>query len=201
MEEQPSSDKGGKVALIIGGTGMAACELLPQLLEQPAEEWSDVILFTSSSVTTATFRTKRPFSVLQGASLEDRQSLIHGLQQINKPVTHVFWFLEANKPPEIPYIISLRALVNAVASVQPILRNIIQLMPKHLTRQLYRMQAYLAGSGSSKRNEIWLENLLSALKELQHPLESFCLGTGGKHYVRVDSYSFEEGCVITLTLV
>ena len=183
MDAQTQGAKMSNVALVVGGTGMAACEILPQL--GSSDDWSDVILLTSTTIFPNTFKTNQKFSVLRGASLDDKASLVEGLRRINRKVTHVFWFLEANKPSQIRHIIPLRRLVKICTSdaVQPVVQSLIELAPRSLTKYLYRTQARMAGSGPSKRNEAWLENMLFALDELQCPLQNFCLGTGGKHYV------------------
>ena len=166
---------------------MAGCEVLPQL--SASGEWSDVIMLTSTSISQDMFRTKKEFTVLKGVSLGDKESIVAGLRGVNKKVTHVFWFLQANERLTTPHIVPLRGMLNLVMSVYFIsfMHFLLSIIPQGLMRRIYGVQAHMAGSGQHKNNELWVGNLLAALKELEHPVEHFCLGTGGKHYVSTAS--------------
>mmetsp|Transcript_14183 Transcript_14183/g.17212 ORF Transcript_14183/g.17212 Transcript_14183/m.17212 type:complete len:471 (-) Transcript_14183:36-1448(-) len=168
------------VALIIGGTGLAGGEIASTILNAE-EKWSRVILLSRSTVPKNVFgdNLSVDFTPIEGVSLSDQSSILKALEKVSYGITHVFWFVDASHvhstffPTVARFFIHYAALVSG--SVHPILPNFIR-------NEIITFAGVAAGSGSSKTNILWLQNLFEALRAVNAPLERFVLGTGAKHY-------------------
>jgi hypothetical protein len=173
----------GKVALVVGGTGMAANGILPHLLNKKSDEYETVIcLALQVDETTFASRTSKKYIPLS-CNLNEKASIVAGLEKIGSPkITHIYWYAEANRPPKLASAVMWRRLLAAADIFAPVLHSLLKVSPQAAHDQLYGNVAYLAGSGQNERNQIWMGNVLDACQEIQAPLQVFMLGTGGKHY-------------------
>jgi hypothetical protein len=162
---------------------MAGNAVVPHLLNDCGAEY-DAVLCLSRNVDASTFasRTTRPY-VPVASNLNDRDELVESLRATGSPeVTDVYWFAEANRPLELGDARVLRGLLALTDSLSPAIHGMLKVSPKIVLDQVYGLQARLAGSGVNARNQLWMGNVLDALKEIGAPLQVFVLGTGGKHY-------------------
>ncbi|MGB9302527.1 MAG: hypothetical protein ACLPXZ_21550 [Mycobacterium sp.] len=172
-----------KVALVVGGTGMAANAIVPHLLNERGAE-HDAVICLALSVDEKTFasRTPRKYVPLR-CNLDDKGALVKGLVDIGSPaVTDVYWFTEANRPPKLGNVLTTRRLLAVTDRLAPVIHGLVKVSPQFVGHRLYGTMARLAGSGVNERNQLWIKNVLDALKEIDAPLRVFVLGTGGKHY-------------------
>ena len=168
---------------MVGGTGMAANGILPHLLNAKGDEYDQVICL-ALQVDEKTFasRTSRTYIPLS-CNLNEKAAVVAGLQKIGSPkITHVYWYAEANRPPKLASAVMWRRLLAVSDAMAPALHGLLKVSPQSVHDQLYGTVAYLAGSGRNERNQIWMGNVLDALKETGASLQVFMLGTGGKHY-------------------
>jgi hypothetical protein len=173
----------GKIALVVGGTGMAGNAIIPHLLNERGAEYDNAICL-ARAVDESTFasRTSRKYIPLE-SNLDDKEALVESLISVGSPaITHVYWFVEANRPPELGSALMMRRLLAFTDLLAPALRGFLKITPQLVHDQMYGLQARLAGSGVNERNQLWMGNVLDALKEIRAPLQVFVLGTGGKHY-------------------
>lgn len=173
----------GRIALVVGGTGMAGNAVVPHLLNDRAAEY-DTALCLARNVDETTFasRTSHPY-VPVASNLDDKDELVESLRAVGSPdITDVYWFAEANRPLDLGDARILRGLLALTDSISPAVHGLLRFSPKILLDQVYGMQARLAGSGVNARNQLWMGNVLDALKEIGAPLQTFVLGTGGKYY-------------------
>lgn len=173
----------GKIALVVGGTGMAGNAMVPHLLNQAGGHYDSVICL-ARNVDEGTFasRTAKTYIPLS-CDLQNKDAVVAGLVELGSPaITHVYWFADANRPPGLGHAVLMRGLLAATDKLAPIVHGIVRVSPQFVRDQLYGTQARLAGSGRNMRNQLWLGNVLDALREIRAPLETFVLGTGGKHY-------------------
>jgi hypothetical protein len=174
---------GKRIALVVGGTGMAANAILPHLLNEKGDEYETVICL-ALQVDEKTFatRTSKKYVPLT-CNLNDKAAVVAGLQKIGSPkITHIFWYAEANRPPKLASAVMWRRLLAIADAFAPVMHGILRVSPQAVHDQLYGTVAYLAGSGRNERNQLWMGNVLDACKEIGAKVESFMLGTGGKHY-------------------
>lgn len=173
----------GKIALVVGGTGMAGNGVIPYLLNQAGEEYDAAIcLARTVDETTFASRTEREY-IPMPCNLDDKDAVVEALVERGcPPITHVYWFADANRPPALGNTVLMRALLAATDKMAPVVHGIVKISPQFVRDQLYGTQARLAGSGRNARNQAWMSNVLDALAETGAPLESVVLGTGGKHY-------------------
>jgi nucleoside-diphosphate-sugar epimerase len=173
----------GKVALVVGGTGMAGNGIVPHLLNQRGAE-HDTVICLSLSVDEETFasRTTRKCVPLR-CNLDDKEAVVKGLADIGSPaVTDIYWFTEANRPPKLGNVLTTRRLLAATDRLAPLIHRLVKASPQLVGNQLYGTMSRLAGSGVNERNQLWIKNVLDALQEIDAPVRVFVLGTGGKHY-------------------
>lgn len=173
----------GKVALVVGGTGMAGNSVLPYLLNERREEYDSAICL-ALSVDKKTFasRTSRDYIPLV-CNLDDKEAVVRALREIGSPpISHVYWFAEANRPPKLGSAVLVRRLLAVAESLAPVTHGLLKISPEPVGEKLYGTLAQLAGSGTNEKNQLWMANVLDALKETGAPLQAFVLGTGGKHY-------------------
>jgi len=165
---------------------MAACELPVHLINDfKGAQAFDKVAVLARRVSQATFanKTSRPVIPLRGADLNDRQSIVDRLKANNlEGVTHVFWFVDANRPPKVGNAVVLRYILKATEYLQPITTTFLGHSPQFVQDRMYGIVAYFSGSASNQQNLSWMGNVLGALESLNAPLENFTLGTGGKQY-------------------
>jgi len=173
------------VALVVGGTGLAAAELPKHLLRDFRGSFSKVAVL-SRSVTADMFADESGVSKVipvRGVDLTEKQSIISRLQDTRlTDITHVFWFLDANQPQKVLNANAMRTLLQMAEGFQIFTRSAVEYAPSPLRNRFFDVLAFLAGSQSNDTNILWLSNMIDALVELGAPLENFTLGTGGKHY-------------------
>ena len=172
---------GGKTALVVGATGMAACEIVPLLLKQYKDMFDKVSVIALDAKEDTFPGFDVDYFPLQSANLNSADSIAKALQDTSTDVSHIFWFLDANRPPHLPAKTFRRALA-IVNATQPVFHNVASKLPKAILGKIYGTAAYMAGSGEQPRNIQWLENVFNALEQVNAPVERFVLGTGGKHY-------------------
>jgi len=173
----------GKVALVVGGTGMAGNAIVPHLLNERGAEYDTVIcLALSVDETTFASRTSREYIPLV-SNIDEKEAVVKSLIDVGSPaVTHVYWFAEANRPPKLGSAVIMRRLLAVTDGLAPVIHRLLKVSPQFVRDQLYGNMAHLAGSGVNERNQLWIKNVLDALKEIEAPLKVFVFGTGGKHY-------------------
>jgi hypothetical protein len=174
---------GKSIALVVGGTGMAANGILPHLLNDHSDEFSAVICL-ALAVDEKTFasRTSKKYIPLS-CNLNDKAAVVAALQKIGSPkITHIYWYAEANRPPKLASAVMWRRLLAVADGFAPVLHGLLKVSPQSVHDQLYGTVAYLAGSGRNERNQIWMGNVLDACKATGCSLKNFMLGCGGKHY-------------------
>jgi len=175
-----------KIALVVGGTGMAAYELAPHLLNDFTGKHSFAkVAVLALGVDENTFkgRSERAVIPLKGANLNNMESIAKALRECDcTQVTHVYWFLDANRPPKLGNAVMFRKGLNLATGLKKIINLTIDGSPGFLKHKIFGTLASLAGSGSQPRNIDWLNNTFHALEEVDAPIQSFTLGTGGKHY-------------------
>ena len=173
----------GKIALVVGGTGTAGNAIVPHLLNERGAEYDTVIcLALAVDETTFASRTSRKYIPLV-CNLNQKESVVKSLIEVGSPaITHVYWFADANKPPRLGSAVMLRRLLAVTDKLAPVIHGLLKVSPQFVHDQVYGTQARLAGSGPNERNQLWMGNVLDALKESKAPLKVFVLGTGGKHY-------------------
>ncbi len=181
------SDKMGRIAVIIGGTGMAACQLAPHLADDfTGKDAFDKVAVLALGVNEETFKgkSKRAITPLKGANLNDAKTIAASLREAGcEQVTHVYWFLDANRPPKLGHTVELRQAMTVVTdNLRGVVKPIINATPETLKSKMYGQLAYLAGSGEQPKNIEWLNNVMSALDEVKAPLANFTMCHGGKHY-------------------
>jgi len=163
---------------------MAANGILPHLLNERGEDF-DTVICLALQVDEKTFasRTSRKYVPLS-CNLNDKAAVTAALQKIGSPkISHVFWYAEANRPPKLSSAVVMRRLLAVGDAAAPVLHGILKVSPQAVHDQLYGTVAYLAGSGRNERNQIWMGNVLDALKATNPgALKCFMLGSGGKHY-------------------
>ena len=173
----------GKIALVVGGTGMAGNGILPHLLNEKGAEY-DTALCLALKVDETTFasRTSRKYIPLV-CNLNEKESVKQALIDIGSPaITDVYWYAEANRPPKLGSAVTMRRLLAVSDRLAPALHGLMKISSQKVHDQLYGNLAQLAGSGVNEKNQLWMGNVLDALKEIGAPLKVFMLGTGGKHY-------------------
>lgn len=173
----------GKIALVVGGTGMAGNAMVPHLLNQAGDHYDSVICL-ARTVDEGTFasRTAKTYIPLS-CDLQDKDAVVAGLVELGSPaITHVYWFADANRPPALGHAVLMRALLAGTDMVSPVIHQVLKHSPQFVRDKVYGTQARLAGSGRNARNQLWMANVLDAIAETGAPLQSFVLGTGGKHY-------------------
>ena len=173
----------GKIALVVGGTGMAGNAIVPHLLNEREAEYDTVIcLALAVDETTFASRTSRKYISLV-CDLNQKESVVKSLIKVGSPaITHVYWFADANKPPRLGSAVMLRRLLAVTDKLAPVIHGLLKVSPQFVHDQVYGTQARLAGSGPNERNQLWMGNVLDALKESKGLPKVFVLGTGGKHY-------------------
>ena len=67
------------------------------------------------------------------------------------PITHVYWFADANRPPALGNTVLMRALLAATDKMAPVVHGIVKISPQFVRDQLYGTQARLAGAGRNAR--------------------------------------------------
>jgi hypothetical protein len=176
----------GRVAVCVGGTGMASYELPVHLLNDfTGPDAFDKVAVLALGVNENTFKgkSKRPVIPLLGANLNDAKSIAEALRKCDcTGVTHVYWFLDANRPPKLANAVTMRRLMSIGDMCGPVTRAVLDNSPVSVQERVYGQLAYLAGSGSQPRNIDWLNNMMAALEEVKAPLQNFTMGHGGKHY-------------------
>jgi hypothetical protein len=175
----------GRVAVVVGGTGLAGYELPVHLLEDfSGAEAFDKVAVLSRSVSERTFKGKSSRAVVPlRADLGDAQSVATALRAAGcERVTHVFWLVDANRPPKLANAVAIRRLLAVSALLGPVTRAMLESAPSSVQAAVYGQMAYLAGSGSQPRNIEWLGNMLAALELVRAPLENWTMCHGGKHY-------------------
>jgi nucleoside-diphosphate-sugar epimerase len=173
----------GNVALVVGGTGMAGNAIVPHLLNERGAEY-DAVICLALSVDESTFasRTSREYIPLV-CNLDEKAAVLKSLVDVESPaVTHIYWFTEANRPPKLGNVLATRRLLAVTDRLAPVIHQLLRVSPQFVGHHLYGTMARLAGSGVNERNQLWIKNVLDALKEIDAPLRVFVLGTGGKHY-------------------
>jgi hypothetical protein len=173
----------GKIALIVGGTGMAGNAVLPHLLNDTEDRY-DCVICLARAVDETTFASRTPRKYISmPCNLDDKKAVVDGLIALGFPaITHVYWFADANRPPALGNAVLMRGLLAATDKLAPVIHGAVKVSPQFVRDGLYGTQARLAGSGRNARNQLWMGNVLDALTETGAPLETFVLGTGGKHY-------------------
>lgn len=173
----------GKIALVVGGTGIAGNAILPYLLNERGAEYDTAIcLALEVNETTFASRTSRQYIPLV-CNLNEKEAVIRGLVKIGSPpITDVYWFAEANRPPKLASVVMMRRLLAVADRLAPATHALLKISLPSVHDQLYGTLAQLAGSGVNEKNQLWMANVLDALKEIGAPLKVFVLGTGGKHY-------------------
>ncbi len=173
----------GKIALVVGGTGMAGNGILPHLLNEKGDEY-DTALCLALKVDETTFakRTSRKYTPLV-CNLNEKDSIVQALKDVGSPaITDVYWYAEANRPPKLGSAVTMRRLLAVSDRLAPAIHGLMKISGDNMHDQLYGNLAQLAGSGVNPKNQLWMGNVLDALKETGAPLKVFMLGTGGKHY-------------------
>ncbi len=165
---------------------MAANQIAPHLLNDfkgDAEFEKVAVLALGVNEETFKGQTERPVIPLKGANLNNPNSIAEAMRTCGMDnVTHVFWFLDANRPPKAKKVVLLRHALNASVAAKDAISGLMNVMPSQITKPVYGLLSYVAGSGTQPRNIQWLTNMFQALEEVNAPVENFCLGTGGKHY-------------------
>ncbi len=175
----------GRVAVCVGGTGLAGYELPVHLLNDfTGAEAFDKVAVLSRNVSDTTFEGKSARAVIPlRADLGDAQSVAAALRLAGcEKVTHVFWFVDANRPPKLANAVAIRRLLAVSEMLGPVTRAMLENAPSSVQAAVYGQMAYLAGSGSQPRNLEWLSNMLAALEIVGAPLDSWTMCHGGKHY-------------------
>lgn len=173
----------GRVALVVGGTGMAGNAVLPYLLNERGDQYDAAIcLALKVDETTFASRTTRKYIPLV-CDLNDKEAVTRALVEIGSPrITDVFWFAEANRPPKLGNAVMVRRLLAVADRLSPVTHGLLKISPSAVHEKLYGNLAQLAGSGVNEKNQLWMGNVLDALTAIDAPLQVFVLGTGGKHY-------------------
>lgn len=107
------------VALVVGGTGMAANGILPTLLNEHGDKFGTVICL-ALQVDEKTFasRTSKPYVPL-GCNFNDKNAVVAALKKIGAPkITHIYWYAEANRPPKLASAVMMQRLLAVAGRVR-----------------------------------------------------------------------------------